>query len=124
MKAVFMYDTVTRIFKGSKVVDDDNYVVQTGETLIEPSEGLYDPKKISADGTMWVGTDKEVWQAEQDAAYQAYLKEHPELAPKPSVTDQQLAELALTIATNKTQQDQTNAQLLLAAAQQTAKETN
>jgi len=27
MKAVFMYDTVTRIFKGSKLVDDD-YPIQ------------------------------------------------------------------------------------------------
>ena len=88
MKAIYLYDTVTRIFKGSKLVDDD-YILQSGETLIEPSEGLYDPKKFSEDGTAWVGTDKEVWQATQDEANQKYLKEHPEAAPQPT-TDQQM----------------------------------
>ena len=114
MKAVFMYDTVTRIFKGSKLVDDD-YILQSGETLIEPSEGLYDPKKFSEDGTAWVGTDKEVWQATQDEANQKYLKEHPELAPQPTVEQQQIAEL---IKSNS-QQTALNAQLIkqLAALQ-------
>lgn len=113
MKAVYMYDTVTRIFKGSKVVDDDNYVLQTGETLIEPAEGLYDPKKFSADGTEWIGTDKEVWEAEQDAAYQAYLKEHPELAPQPSAMDTALANLSAMVLQN---QQQTQAQLAAIAS--------
>lgn len=107
MKAVFMYDTVTRIFKGSKLVEDD-YVVQSGETEIEPSEGLYDPKKLSEDGTTWIGTDQEVWQAEQDAANQEYLKEHPESAPQPTVEQQQIAELIKSNA----QQMALNAQLV------------
>lgn len=116
MKAVFMYDTVTRIFKGSKLVDDD-YIVQDGETFIEPSEGLYDPKQISADGTMWIGTDQAVWQAAQDAAYQEYLKEHPEAAPQPTAEEQQLAEL---IKSNS-QQTALNAQLIKQVAALQAK---
>lgn len=116
MKAVFMYDTVTRIFKGSKRVDDD-YILQSGETLIEPSEGLYDPKKLSEDGTVWIGTDQAVWQAAQDAAYQEYLKEHPEAAPQPTAEEQQLAELIKVNA----QQAALNAQLIKqVAALQTA----
>lgn len=107
MKAVFMYDTVTRVFKGSKLVDDD-YILQSGETLIEPSEGLYDPKKLSEDRTMWIGTDQSVWQEAQDAAYQEYLKEHPEAAPQPTVEQQQLAELIKSNA----QQTALNAQLI------------
>ena len=44
--------------------------------------------------------------------------------PKESDTDKAVSELTLQIAQNKADQDQINAQLLLAAAKQTAKETN
>ena len=44
--------------------------------------------------------------------------------PKSSDTDKAISELTLLIAQNKTNQDTVNAQLLLAAAQQTTKETN
>lgn len=97
-KAVYMYDQTSREFKGSKLVDDDNYVVQAGETEIKPTDGLYEP--VTWNGTDWIGTDKEVWQAAQDAANQAYLKEHPELAPQPSAEQQALTALAQQIADN------------------------
>lgn len=120
-KVIYTYSPDTMVFTGSDIIPSSQELL-VGQTEVEPEQGLYQP--ITFDGTKWNGTDKAVWQATQDAAYQEYLKEHPELAPKPSVTDQELAALALTVATNKTQQDQTNAQLLLAAAQQTEKETN
>lgn len=44
--------------------------------------------------------------------------------PKESDTDKAISELTLLIAQNKADQDTVNAQLLLAAAQQTKKETN
>lgn len=102
MKAVFMYDTVTRIFKGSKLVDDD-YIVQAGETEVKPTDGLYEPITFPTDdATAWVGTDQAVWQAAQDAAYQEYLKEHPEDAPQPTAEQQALTALAQQIADNDT----------------------
>lgn len=97
MKAVFMYDTVTRIFKGSKLVDDD-YIVQAGETEVKPTDGLYEP--ITWDGAKWNGTDQAVWQAAQQAKYEAYIKEHPEEAPQPTAEQQALTVLAQQIADN------------------------
>lgn len=91
-KVVYMYDQTSREFKGSKTIDDDNYVVQAGETEIKPVDGLYQP--VTWNGTEWVGTDKEVWEAEQDEAYQEYLKEHPEYAPQPTATEAALAALS------------------------------
>lgn len=90
MKAIYLYDTASREFKGAKLVDDD-YVAIAGETEIKPTDGLYEP--ITWDGAQWVGTDKAVWQAAQDAAYQEYLKEHQEATPQPTVEQQQIAEL-------------------------------
>ena len=118
-KAVYMYDDNNQ-FTNTKLVEDD-YQISGNETFIAVPDGQYQPSKFT--GTKWVGTDQAVWQAAQDAKQAELLKEHPELAPKQSVTDQELAALALTVATNKMQQDQTNAQLLLAGAQQTTKET-
>ena len=117
-KAVFKYDLKTKEFAGSLVVDD-NYTLADGETEIAPEQGLYQPATF--DGTKWVGTDKEVYDAEQEKLHQAYLAEHP---IQPDASDTAIAQLTLQIATNKMQQDQTNAQLLLATAKQTEKETN
>ena len=119
-KAVYMYDDNNQ-FTNTKLVEDD-YQISGNETFIAVPDGQYQPSKFT--GTKWVGNDQDTWQAAQDAQTAAYLKAHPELAPKPSVTDQGLAALALTVAQNKADQDVANAQLLLAAAQQTAKETN
>lgn len=105
MKAIYLYDITSREFKGSKLVNDDNYVVQAGETEIKPDNGLYEP--VTWNGTTWLGTDQAVWQAAQDADYQEYLKEHPESAPQPSV-EQQIAELIKSNA----QQTTLNAQLI------------
>lgn len=117
MKAIYLYDTTSREFQCSKLVDD-NYVAATGETEIKPADGLYEPVTFPTDdATAWLGTDKEVWQAAQDAANQAYLKEHPELAPQPIAEEKQLSEL---IKVNS-QQAALNAQLIkqLAALQTT-----
>lgn len=100
MKAIYLYDTTSREFQGSKTIDDDNYVVQSGETEIKPADGLYQPATWT--GTTWIGTDKAVWQAAQDAANQEYLKEHPEDAPQPTAEQQALTALAQQIADNDT----------------------
>ncbi|ANK66601.1 hypothetical protein [Loigolactobacillus backii] len=97
MKAIYLYDTTSREFQSSKLVDD-NYVVQAGETEINPDNGLYEP--VTWNGTTWIGTDKAVWQAAQDAANQAYLKEHPEEAPQTTAEQQALTALAQQIADN------------------------
>lgn len=104
-KVVYMYDQTSREFKGSKTIDD-NYVAQAGETEIKPTDGLYEP--ITWTGTDWIGTDKAVWQAAQDAKQSEILKEHPELAPKPTAEQQQLADLIKGNA----QQMALNAQLI------------
>ncbi|MFC6170344.1 hypothetical protein [Loigolactobacillus jiayinensis] len=102
MKAIYLYDTTSRTFQGSKLVDDD-YVATAGETEIKPTDGLYEPITFPTDdATAWVGTDKAVWQAAQDAANQAYLKEHPEEAPQPTAEQQALTALAQQIADNDT----------------------
>jgi len=89
LKAIYLYDTTSRAFQGSKLVDDD-YVATAGETEIKPADGLYEPVTFPTDyATAWVGTDQAVWQAAQDAANAEYIKEHPELAPQPT-TDQQM----------------------------------
>lgn len=115
-KAVYMYDG-NKQFTSTKLVDDD-YELSGNETFIKVPDGQYQPSTFN--GTTWIGNDKETWQAAQDAQTAAYLKAHPELAPQPTATDQQLAALALTVATNKATQDATNAQLLLATATQVA----
>lgn len=99
MKAIYLYDTTSRKFQGSKLVDDD-YVAATGETEIKPTDGLYEP--ITWDGAKWNGTDQAVWQAAQQAKYEAYIKEHPEEAPQPTAEQQALTALAQQIADNDT----------------------
>ncbi|WP_035456929.1 hypothetical protein [Loigolactobacillus coryniformis] len=102
MKAIYLYDKTSREFQGSKLVDDD-YVAAAGETEIKPADGLYEPVTFPTDdATAWVGTDQAVWQAAQDAAYQEYLKEHPEAAPQPTAEQQALTALAQQIADNDT----------------------
>lgn len=99
-KVIYLYDKTSREFQGSKLVDD-NYVVQAGETEIKPVDGLYEPVTFPTDdATAWVGTEQSVWQAAQDAANQAYLKEHPELAPQPTAEQKALTALAQQIADN------------------------
>ena len=71
MKAIYLYDTTSREFKGSKTIDDDNYVAQAGETEIKPVDGLYEP--VTWDGSKWVGTDQEFGKQHRMQAYQEYL---------------------------------------------------
>lgn len=62
---------------------------------------------ITWDGTAWNGTDKDEW-----------LAAHPVPAPEPSEQDKTNAALMLQIAQNKTAQDQFNAQAMFAIAAQ------
>jgi hypothetical protein len=103
-KAVYMYDDNNQ-FTNTKLVEDD-YATTAGETEIKPIDGLYEP--IAFDGTKWIGTDKAVWQATQDAAYQEYLKEHPELAPHPSSEQQMINALGQQVASLTARLAQTN----------------
>lgn len=107
-KVIYMYDQTSREFKGLKTIDDDNYVVQVGETEIKPTDGLYEPIVFKDDSTEWAGTDKEVWQAAQDAEQAEILKEHPELVPQPTAEQQQLSDLIK----GNVQQTALNAQLI------------
>jgi len=111
-KAVYMYDG-NKQFTSTKLVDDD-YELSGNETFVKVPDGQYQPSTFN--GTTWIGTDQATWQAAQDVQTAANLKAHPELAPKPTATDIQLAQLTLKQA----QQDQLNAQLLLATAQLSA----
>ncbi|WP_461241218.1 hypothetical protein [Paucilactobacillus sp. N302-9] len=111
-KVVYTYDDNNH-FTGTKLVADD-YEVNGNETFVAVPDGQYQPSTWN--GTTWVGTPQEEWEANQKAEQEAYLKTHPELAPQPSADQQALAQLALTVAQNKTEQDKTNAQLLLATA--------
>lgn len=111
-KVVYTYDDNNH-FTGTKLVADD-YEINGNETFVIVPNGQYQPSTWT--GTAWVETPQADWEANQKAEQEAYLKAHPELAPQPSADQQALAQLALTVAQNKTDQDKTNAQLLLATA--------
>lgn len=104
-KAVFKYDLKTKEFAGSLVVDDD-YEVADGQTEIAPEQGLYQPATF--DGTKWVGSSKEDFDAAQEAARKAELAKNPK---QPTATDKLLADLMLKQA----QQDKINETLLQSA---------
>lgn len=105
MKAVYTWnkdDELDKIF----MVEDD-YQLKDNETFKKPQDGLYEP--IKWNGTDWVGTPKEVWEANQ-----------PKVEIKP--TDQQKLnaatnlQIAQLLAANK-QQAQLNAKLTIDIAQ-------
>lgn len=96
-KAVYMYDENNQ-FISTKLVEDD-YKISSNETFITIPDGQYQPSKFT--GTEWVGTDKEVYDAEQEKLRQEYLKEHPELAP--TVSSEMLAINALGMQLAKIQ---------------------
>jgi hypothetical protein len=102
MKFVYKYDAVTKQLTDYQSVPD-TYQLQVNETFISPEPGVTYPK---FDGTTWSGLSEEEFIA-QEAQNTA-----------PSVTDQALSQLALTVAQNEVNQDKFNAQLLLANATQ------
>ena len=113
MKTVFTYLPEKHDYL-SKIVED-NYELQTNETFVEPvgadKTGIKLP--VTFDGTKWIeATDEE---------HKSYIESQ---INGPSVMDKAVAALTLQIAQNKADQDAVNAQLLLATASQTAKETN
>lgn len=105
MKAVYTWDA-DKHFNGIKMVEDD-YQLADNETFKKPQDGLYEP--ISWTGTDWVGTPKEVWEANQ-----------PKIEVKPTVQQQLNANLtqqvAQLLAANK-QQAQLNAKLTVDVAE-------
>ncbi len=105
MKAVYTWnkdDELDKIFMA-----EDDYQLKDNETFKKPQDGLYEP--IKWNGTDWVGTPKEVWEAAQPKA---------EIKP----TDQQKLnstislQLAQLLANSK-KQDKLNAQLAIDIAQ-------
>lgn len=113
----------SNVFTGSKQVRND-YQLTEHESLVKPADGLFEPIKLvkAADGDStddWVGTDQDVWQKAQDEYWEAYYKEHPDEKPKPDPTTEALAQITLSVAQNKADQDAVNAQLILASAQTT-----
>lgn len=116
MKAIYKFDD-NKTFVRSETVDDD-YQATANETEVKPEDGLYEP--LTWSGTTWVGTDQAIWQAAQEAKQAELLKTNPELAPQPTVEQQQMAELIKSNA----QQSALNAQLIKqVAALQTAQAT-
>jgi hypothetical protein len=105
-KVIYLFDETSKEFQGSNLVEGD-YTLAAGETEIAPEQGLYQPATF--DGTKWVGNDKETWQAAQDAQTAAYLKEHPELAPKPSSEQLMINTLGQQVASLTVQLAQANA---------------
>lgn len=105
MKAVYTCNE-DKIFNGIKMVEDD-YQPAENEFLDKPQDGLYEPIKRVDNG--WVGTPKEVWEANQ-----------PKVEVKPTVQQQLNAsfthQMAQLLAANK-QQAQLNAKLTIDVAE-------
>lgn len=109
MKAIYTWNADNH-FVGIKMVEDD-YALQDKETFTKPKDGLYEP--ISHQGTYpsdtWVGTPKEVWEANQ-----------PKIEIKPTAQQQLNANVSLQLAQlaqAQKQQEKINAQLTLQNAQ-------
>jgi len=105
MKMKYVYDDEKYLVSSSQVVDD--YMLLDNETFIAPNQGLNTP--ILFNGTSWEGAKNP----------EIELLGLPDNGPST-----EMAALALTVAQNKADQDTVNAQLLLAMAKQTVKETN
>ncbi|WP_436704210.1 hypothetical protein [Lactiplantibacillus plantarum] len=115
-KTLYFYNASTKIYDHSELVDvsdkvPDKVTNESGEVLnvttIRPDDGLYTPRKFDTENQTWLGTPKEEW-----------LAAHPVPAPEPSEQDKTNAVLMLQIAQNKAAQDQFNAQAMLAIATQ------
>lgn len=117
-KTLYIYDPTKHDYHTDIVADD--YVLQANETFVQPigADGTGIKLPVSFDGTKWIeATDDE---------HKKYLAANIDSnAPTGSSnTDKAIAALTLQIAQNKSDQDTVNAQLLLATAQQTVKETS
>lgn len=103
MKAYILNDD--GIWDGDFKIIDEHYQTLKNETLVAPPEGLLEPITFNFDDHTWSGVDQETF----DAA-------HPAPVLPPTVGQQQQAQILLTVAKNKADQDKINAQLLLATA--------
>lgn len=105
MKTVYTCND-QKIFNGIKMVEDD-YQLAENEFSDKPQDGLYEPIKRVDNG--WVGTPKEVWEANQ-----------PKVEVKPTAQQQLNANVSLQLAQlarAQKQQEKINAQLTLQSAQ-------
>lgn len=117
-KILYTYLPNDHDFLVSEVNDD--YQLQINETFVAPvgTDGTGIKLPVTFDGAKWIeATDDE---------HKAYSATNTDSnAPtEPSDADKAVAALTLQLAQNKADQDAVNAQLLLATAQQTTKETN
>lgn len=105
MKTVYTCND-QKIFNGIKMVEDD-YQLAENEFSDKPQDGLYEPIKRVDNG--WVGTPKEVWEANK-----------PKVEVKPTAQQQLNAsftqQMAQLLAANK-QQAQLNAKLTIDVAE-------
>lgn len=86
-KVIYTYDKDSKVFTGSDFILDSQELTE-GQTVVEPEQGLYQP--MTFDGTKWVGTDKDAYDAEQEKVRQEYLKDNPIPLTK---ADEQIAQL-------------------------------
>jgi len=98
---------------------EDDYVLQDNETFDNPGNVLL---PVTFSNGKIVGATQAEFEAEQLANQQ--VPEGANAPTGPSNTEKAIAALTLQIAQNKANQDTVNAQLLLATAKQTVKETN
>ena len=103
MKAYILNDD--GIWDGDFKIVDEHYQTLKNETLVDPPDGLLEPITFNFDDNTWSGVDQETFDAV-----------HPALVLQPTVGQQQQAQILLTVAKNKADQDKINAQLLLATA--------
>lgn len=91
-KVIYTYDLATREFIGSDIFDDDHKLID-GETEVVPEDGLYQPAIFN--GTKWVGSDKDAYDAKIVEEQKQYAKDN--LIP-PSVEMQAINALGIQMA--------------------------
>ncbi|MEE6647680.1 hypothetical protein PS395_07200 [Limosilactobacillus pontis] len=107
-KIVWLYNpTDGNKLMGTKIVDPD-YKLGDGETLVTPTDGLYEPIRFDLSAQSWVGITKEEWEKAQPAPVQKPTAQQEFNA----ATNVQIAQM---MAQNK-QQAQLNAKLTIDVA--------
>lgn len=108
MKFIYHYDATSKqlIEDQTELVNGDFDVSKIANTTdTQPAQGLYYPVRFDEATKTWIGVSKEDYEAK-----------HPSESVAPTTEQQQQAQILLTVAKNKADQDKINAQLLLALA--------
>lgn len=74
-KTIYLFDTKTKEFIGSDSEVPVNDELVDGQTDVEPSPGLYDPKKF--DGIKWIGANPDEYDAKIVEEQKQNAKENP-----------------------------------------------